>query len=77
MQSQMAAAEQHDEVLFRIIPGLTAKLLVATPSLTSTTQLTPPADSTHRTLCGRLSYAVGCGPMRRQMGRRGLVMPSR
>jgi hypothetical protein len=33
-----------------LFPGLTAKVLVVTPSLTSTTQLTPPADATQDSL---------------------------
>jgi hypothetical protein len=74
MQSQLPVAAQRDEVLFRIIPGLTAKFLVVTPSLTSTTLLTPPADepTRHRTRCRRLSYAVGYS--RRRGDRRGAAV---
>jgi hypothetical protein len=60
-----------------LFPGLTTKFLVVIPSLTSTTQLTPPADATQDSLPEtvvrrRLQPHAGTdGP------RRGLMMPSR
>jgi hypothetical protein len=74
MQSQLAVAAQRDEVLFRIIAGLTAKFLVVTPSLTSTTQLTQPADATQDSLPETVVRRRLQPHARGQTGRRGLTM---